>query len=78
MVLEFMDAAALTLPGVAFVAGLCGLRMCRAMLTSPNAGDLRRAADMKTQLLANCSSLSSRQQEAVLRALHVSADTHDV
>ena len=69
MVHEFTALAAWTsLAGVS-VAGYFGLRMCRAMLQSPTATDLRREAALSMLTQANTSRLNSHQLAAVFRDL---------
>lgn len=61
-------AAWMSLAG-ASVAGYFGLRMCRAMLQSPTATDLRREAALSMLTQANTSRLNSHQLAAVFRDL---------
>ena len=73
MVLASTVSGAWTLLALLSSVGVFGLLMCRAMLRSPTASDLRRVADIATMQLASCSSLSTRQREAVFLALSASA-----
>ncbi|MNV79380.1 hypothetical protein D3C71_1729300 [compost metagenome] len=69
MVHAFTASEGFALLALLFVGGLCGLRMCRAMLRSPTAFDLRREAAIAMTKPASFSSLNSHQQAAVFRAL---------
>ena len=69
----FTAPGAWTLLAAASAAGFFGLRMCRAMLLSKTATDLRREAAIEMMKRESFSSLSSHQQAQVLRALSASA-----
>lgn len=73
MVHEFMGQGAWTLLAALSVVGFFGLRMCRAMLRSQTAFDLRREAVISMTRQASFYSLSSHQQAAVFAALYASA-----
>ena len=72
MVHEFTAAAAWTMLAAVSAAGYFGLRMCRAMLRSPTASDLRREAAIEMMKRESFSSLNSHQQAAVFAALSAS------
>lgn len=72
MAQEFTAAGAWTLLAAVSAAGFFGLRMCRAMLLSPTASDLRREAAIEMMKRESFSSLSSHQQAAVFLALSAS------
>ena len=65
----FTASEGFALLALLFVVGLFGLRMCRAMLRSATASDLRREAVISMLRPASFSSLNSHQQAAVFRAL---------
>lgn len=66
---EFTAAAAWTMLAAAAAVGCFGLRMCRAMLRSASAGDLRRAAVIEMMRRESFFCLNSHQQAAVFAAL---------
>lgn len=68
MALAFTAVAGLISLLAAFAAGCFGLLMCRAMLRSPTASDLRREAVSSMLRQANTSNLTTPQRAAVLRA----------
>ena len=72
MVHESTAAAGLILLVAVSAAGYFGLRMCRAMLLSPTASDLRREAAIEMMKRESFSCLNSHQQAAVFTALSAS------
>ena len=68
----FTAPGAWTLLAAVSAAGYCGLLMCRAMLLSPTASDLRREAAIEMMKRESFSSLNSHQQAAVFAALSAS------
>ena len=77
MVHEFTAVEAWTLLAAVSAVGFFGLRMCRAMLLSKTATDLRREAAIEMMKRESFSCLSSHQQAAVFAALSVSATPHE-
>ena len=68
----FTAPGAWTLLAAVSAAGYCGLLMCRAMLRSPTASDLRREAAIEMMKRESFSCLNSHQQAAVFAALSAS------
>ena len=69
MALESLVWVALIKLALLSSAGFCGLRMCRGMLRSKTASDLRREAATSMLRPASFLNLSSHQQAAVFLAL---------
>lgn len=74
---EFMGQGALILLAVVSAAGFFGLRMCREMLRSMTASDLRREAAISMIQRANFYRLSSHQLALVFHDLSESGPRRD-